>query len=339
MKRISIFMLVLIFTSSVLFAGVTKKTKSEVTFKGFGTYTLVQTEKIAADKKHVESENDFKGKGLMGGLAGKLLFKSANEGELVDLSEMTVYRMDHKNKQYHKVPLLQLSQQDMSSEEIGEQEDVKDEEEQSDIRIIRSEFKVEKTGESKTINKFSCDKYLVTWITEWENVNTGEKGTERLTTDVWTTPLSGDLQAAHEEEMAFSKAYMEKIGLDMDEVQKSILGTNWLTMFSALNQRQTQPDQESAQVAEEMKKIEGYPVVVDGKYFSEREGEEKQEQESQDITDVKNMFGGFVKKAIKKDKKKENEPSFAYYTELIELQKSSVDASALKVPENYKLKE
>lgn len=340
MKRHILLMVVLLFVSNILFAGVAKKSKSTITFKGFGTYTLTQTEKIIVDKKRVESDNNFKGQGIMGKLAGKLLFSSAQQGEIIDLPAMTIFQMDFKKKEYRKSSITKISEEDMKAgEPSNEEEETKDDQE-SDIRIIRSEFKVEATGEAKTINNFACKKYLVTSITEWENVKTGEKGTEKLFTELWTTPMTADLKAAQDEENQFSKAYLEKIGLDMDDLQQSVLGTHWLSILKSLDRNNQQPTQDEAKVAVEMRKIEGYPIVVDGKYFSERPAEQKQQEEEkqQDITDVKNVFGGFMKKAIKKEEKTEPEPNLSFYTEVIELSKTTVDEADFKVPANFKFK-
>ncbi len=339
MKKMVLLITVALMITTHVFAGVVKKSKSEVSFKDFGKFTSEQSEKITAEKKLTDSKNNFKGKGIVGSLSGKFLLKSGETGEIIDLSSMTITKMDHKEKEYTISSIEKLisegdTKQDPSSNEIESEDEV-----ESEIKIIRSEFKVDVTGESKNINNFPSEKYVISWLTEWENVETGQKGTDRLVTDVWTTPLSGSLQQAREEEAQFTKAYMKSIGIDADSLQQMILGTNWLALLGSMSEDGRQKRHKGPNFSDEMKKIEGYPVIIDGKYFAIREGGEKNEQEEEEASgDVKKMLGGFAKKAIKKGSDDKNEPAFTYYTELKEFSPSVVSDDAFQVPEYYKEK-
>jgi hypothetical protein len=339
MKKLSILLIVALMITTQLFAGVVKKTKSEVSFKDFGKFTSEQSEKITAEKKLTNSKNNFKGKGIVGSLSGKFLLKSGEIGEIIDLMSMTVTKMDHKKKEYELFPVEKISSEGIPEENKQSNEMESEEESESKIKIISSEFKVDITGESKKINDFPSEKYVITWVTEWENVETGQKGTDRLITDVWTTPLSGSLQQAREDEVQFTKAYMKSMGLDADSLQQMILGTNWLALLGSMSEEGQQKRHKGPNFSDEMKKIEGYPVIIDGKYFAIREGGEEEEQEEEEASgDVKKMLGGFAKKAIKKGSKDKNEPAFTYYTELKEFSPSTVSDDAFQVPDNYKEK-
>jgi hypothetical protein len=329
----------LIMTGSV-FAGVVKKTKVEVAFKDFGKFSSEQSEMLTLDKKVTDSKNDFKGKGITGKLSGTFFLKSGETGEIIDLPAMSITRIDHKKKEYRLEPIERITAGKGAGESSGTDEtDVQETEENSDIKIIRSEFKVEETAESKTINNFSSKKYVITWVTEWENVKTGEKGTDRLETDVWATPLTGGLQQAREEEMKFTKAYMQSIGIDADSLQQMMLGTNWLALLGSISGGNQKPQHQEANFSDEMKKIKGYPVVIDGKYFATREGGQNEEEKENDTGGgVKGMLGGLAKKALKKSPKDGNEPAFTYYTELIEFSPVNVGEDAFQIPANYKKK-
>lgn len=339
MKKMVILAIAGLMITGSVFAGVVKKTKIEVSFKDFGKFTSQQDETLTVEKKLTDSQNKFKGKGIAGKLSGKFFLKSGNTGEMIVLPEMMIYRMDHKRKEYRVEPIEKIASEEEATEAgYGGLEQV-EEDEESKIKIIRSEFQVENTGESKTINEFPSKKYVVTWITEWENVQTGQKGTDRLVTDVWTTPLTDDLGQAREEELAFSESYMKSIGIDADALQQMILGTNWLALLGSMSQEGQQPRHKGSNFADEMKKIEGYPVIIDGKYFSKREGGELEGNEDKDSgRGVKGMLGGLAKKALKKGAKDEKEPVFTYYTELIEFSPANVDDGAFQIPANYKKK-
>lgn len=340
MKKLVILMIVGLMMTGSVFAAVVKKTKVEVSFKDFGKFSSAQSEMLSTDKKMTDSKNDFKGKGIVGKLSGTFLLKSGEIGEIIDLPAMTIARLDHKKKEYRLEPIEKITDAKKAGKSGGVDEaDVQGEEEESDIKVIRSEFKVEETGESKTINNFSSKKYVITWMTEWENVKTGEKGIDRLETDVWTTPLTGDLEQARKEELKFTRAYMQSMGIDADSLQQMILGTNWMDLLGSINGNDQKPRHQGANFSDEMKKIEGYPVVIDGKYFATREGGENEEEKQKDKGGgVKGMLGGLAKKALKKGPTDENSPAFTYYTELIEFSPRNVDDNAFQIPANYKKK-
>jgi hypothetical protein len=285
----------------------------------------------------------------MGKVAGKLFLKSGNEGEIIDLPQMSIYKMNHKKKEFEVVAIEKITPPDMSEmgeESYPEEKEVEEEKpkEKSEIEIIRSEFKVTETGQTKTINNFPSKEYNVLWLTEWQNNKTGEKGIDSLSTIVWTTPITDHLKEAQKEEMTFSKAYMAKIGINIDEVQQQILGTHWLSLFNKMKEEEKTPQQRSYdKFVDEMNKIEGYPVIIDGKYYAIRpqlKPQEEEKEEETDITNVKKMFGGFAKKALKKKSRKPKtlEPAFAYYTELIEYTPTDINETDLQVPGNYKQK-
>ena len=316
-------------------AGVVKKSRTQVTFKGFGSLTMEQGERIAPDKKASETKTDFKGKGLLGKTLGSSLLRSGSFGEIVDLEALTVTSLDNKKKEYQTKPIEKI-QVGEASDEAGQEAETQPASE-SDIKIIRSEFKVEATGETQTLNGFPCEKYAVLWEAEWENVRTQAKGTEKMTTMVWTTPMSGDLQAAQDEEMKFSRAYLKAIGLDQDIMERSVLGGQWIQALASMNPANPAPSPEGRQVAKEMGKIKGYPILIDGKYFSVRpEGEKQVEEKGGGMPSLGKLAMGALKKKPKPGE--ENEPSLAYVIEILELSAAPVDASAFEIPAGYKQK-
>jgi hypothetical protein len=339
MKKLIVLFIATLLLSSSIWAGVVKKNKSEINFAKFGTFKTVETVKISGMKKVVDAESDFKGKGLVGKLAGKFALSSGNTGRIIDLNAMTIYEINHKKKEYKVMPIEEISYD--TGEKAEEQAGETEYEDESDIKITKNEFKVEETGESKTINNFPSKKFIVTWLTEWENTATGEKGTTRLITDVWTTPLTGDIEQCQQEESDFSSEHMKAMGVDLDQMQADILGTNWLSIFTQMGGEGAKADQDTASFAQKMKKIQGYPVVIDGKFFSTKEGGEAEEKEEESGGGLKGRLGGLAKKALgkKSDKSDENQPSFSYYTEVMELHPESIEESAIQIPANYKKKD
>ncbi len=184
-------------------AGVTRSQKSQITFKGFGTMTMTSTDSLAGDRKMSDITAEFKGKGLLGGLAGKTMFRSGHTGDFIDLAAMTTAQIDHKKKTYTVTPIekwaeTQKEMQNSRRKTPGGKAGIGHPDREERIQV-------EDTGEAKTINGFDCKKYLAVWTVEWENTETGDKGTDRLETATWTTPMTADLEKAQAEEMAFSR--------------------------------------------------------------------------------------------------------------------------------------
>ncbi|MBN2198233.1 MAG: hypothetical protein JW747_00115 [Candidatus Aminicenantes bacterium] len=332
MKKIAVGLLAGFILAGSAFGDVVKKTKSEITFRKFGTLTTVQEEKLTVERRAADMESTFKGKGLVGSLAGKALLRSGKFGEIVDLPQSSVINIDHKKKRYEVRPIEPPAKPSGAEESRPGREEQAGE---SDVKIIRSEFKVEKTGETRTINQFNCRKYLITWVTDWENTKTGAKGTESLTTDVWTTELTPELAADRKVETAFFLGYMKKMGLDRDVAANDYLGLAWIEILGSLDPAGGKPRLSTSKAAAELKKIQGFPVVVDGKYFSKSEGGPAAEEEESSG----GLLGRLSKKVLDRKPKDEGEtPVLAYYTELMEIRTVDLAAEDFEPPAGYKEK-
>jgi hypothetical protein len=328
---------VLLVLAAPMTAGVVKKSKSQVTFKGFGTLSLEQSELVSTEKKASSTKTDFKGKGILGKTLGSAMLRSGSFGEIIDLPAMTVTSLDDKKKEYSIRPIEKITLGQPSGQaESGQQAEAKPVNE-SDIKIIRSEFKVEDTGETQTFNQFPCKKYAINWEAEWENVKTGAKGTDKMTTLVWTTPMSGELQAAQAEELKFSQGYLKAVGLDANVLERDVLGGQWVQLLSSVNPANPAPSPKGQKVANELKKIEGYPIVIDGKYFAIRpEGEKKAEEEGGGGLSLGKLAMGALKKKPKPGE--DQEPAIGYYIEIQALVPAQLDDSVFRIPAGYKLK-
>ncbi len=322
-------------------AGVIKTSKTSVAFKGFGKIITHSTTRLQGMKQYEEKNTSFEGQGLMGAVTGRFM-NTGKEGEITALDELKIYRINFKKKQYTVSPIEKLNYEKPASSAKEEQETENEPAEKSNIRIIRRVFKVTDSGQDQMINQFKSHKYTILWVTQWKNMETGETGTDSLFTVVWTTKPSADLQKAQEEELQFGKAYMKKVGLDLSESQSDILGLRWLAQFQQMNRQENTPEKvEASQMAGELKKIKGFPVLVDGSYYAIRPHKKKvEEEEKTDISDLKSMFGGFMKKAIKKRMKKDNEKiedkaAFTYHTELISVKIANLSGDDFAVPDGF----
>lgn len=341
MKRIGIVILAGLAVLAPAFGGVVKTQKSTLAFKSLGSWTAVTTDRLTADRKLSETESEFKGKGLLGSLAGKTVFRSGKTGELVDLAAKTITTIDHKRKEYTVASIEKFAQDRQAALADAGQKPADKGQTESDIRIVKSEFKVTDSGETKAVNGFDCRKFEVRWIVDWENVKTGEKGTDKLETDVWATPETAALKSAQAEEMAFGKAYLKAMGLDADKLQRDILGTEWIGIMTSLDPMSggSKMKLEPGAVAREMGKIKGYPIVIDGKYSPAPKAKPAEEKE-ESVSSVGGALGKLGKGLLKKkpDPAEENAPALAFKTEVVSLEAAAVEAESLQVPANYKNK-
>lgn len=343
--------------------GAKKHTKTAVTF-GFGTYTAEEISKIESDVKRTDSKRKFKGKGIAGKLAGKFFAKSGKSAEILDLRKDNRYELNLKKKKCRVSPIVNVldsvdtamsSLKDVTQAWKEENEKYSDLKDSSRIVIKKSVFKVQKTDETKLINNFECYRFWTNAYTQWENTVTGQTGTDSISINSWMTENTEELQEAHAIEMNFNQAYLEKIGIKVDEMRENLFGTKWLEKLKQVEGKDinTTPDYEN--MAEEIKKFEGhYPIVVDLKYYAVRkssqkgkmEGGKAVEQEEETITDIrkdaKKKFGGFAKslfgKKKKKDDKKGLQPIMSLYEETIQFELTEFDPSEFVSPYDCKQK-
>ena len=337
MKRSVVLLTALAVLAAPAFSGVVKKSRSEVTFKGFGKLSMTQSSKLVPERQWVDSQSDFKGKGLLGGLAGKTVLRSGNYGEITDLPALTVTRLDPKKREYTVSPIKTFEAE--KAEETKAEEKPDERPAESDIRIVKSEFKVEDTGEALDVNGFPTNKYLVSWILDWENVRTGEKGTNTLETIVRTTPFTDAIVKAQAEEAKYFRGYMKAVGLDQEKLQQDVLGTSWMSLLDSMNAAKGRPSAsfDASKTVAEMKKIKGYPVVIDGKYVMTSD---KPKGEAEEGGGSKSVFGGLAKKVLKKKPAEGGapEPSLAYRVEILELAPADLGEADFQVPADYKKK-
>ena len=361
MNRIYGFFIIIGLLLTALQAGVIRESKSSVGFTGMGKYTQKTVIKLSGLKELEQTRSDFDADNVLMGMAAKFFTGDDNKSTLIDLNAEKIYTIDHEEKTYTVTPIRKLTEEDKQNidkvrkgelpqtDEDSEQTNEDMQEEESNIKLIRREFKVFDTGEKENINGFDCKKYTLYYVSEWEDTETGERTTDSLFTIVWTTPYSEQLKQINQEEMQFGKAYLKAVGMEVDweDTKDDILGLNWISMFGQMGKADVEaPDAESADIVKEMQKIEGFPVVIDGSYFviaPEKEEPEEQEEEEQstvDVTDMGSLFGAITKQVVKnetqKPQEKKNEAALTYRTELVRYEISDIPESDLSVPAGYK---
>ncbi len=340
--------LLLTIAVSVSFAGAIRQVSNKIHFKGIGTYQIQSTFKTQNNIQLHDSQKDFKGSGFTGNMLAKFVLKPGHTARVINLDKSQVIDINHNRKAFRIKPLRKQSVNpltDGDDEESGMNQDTESSNE-SDIKIIRNEFDVKKTGNSKTINGFPCNEYLITWVVEWQNINTQKSGIDSLSSHVWTTAVTSEMKAAEAEERSFASQLSHTLDLGLDDQHSQMLGLHWLAMFQALNQQQDHTGAiNEEEWTQKLKRIKGYPVLTDGKYFvysKTPQNKVKEKEEKINYRSKRSIFSGIMKKAFSKKKKKVTQKTgirkanFSFHTEMKMLKSASIPASAFQPPAGYR---
>ncbi len=328
-----------------------KETKDVVYFNGLGNYEVSRTVNMTDNDKNVSEKTHFKGEGLIKGAIAKMILKSQEQREIMQIKENKRFEIKPDKKVYRVFPLIMkdTAMPDMSTmngtgePDTAEAVSENNQQEESDIEVVRNEFTVTPTDEYKDLNGFKCRKYNMLWLTELRNKKTDEHVIDSLFTEIWTTPKSGSIEQAQGIEDGFNKNYLGGMGFDSLANTNMVLGTTWIDLFKQTGEESNmeKPDASTPDAIKEMNKIEGVPIVIDGKFFvlSDKKTEEKPEEKKDKSLNVKKRLGGFLRRAVekKKEKPKGPQPAITYHTEVVRWEVTSPQTDWFTVPSDYRL--
>ncbi len=279
---------------------------------------------------------------MVGGIMGAVAGGYRNTAKTTRLDKDLIWNINHGNKTYTENPLQVPS--------IEVPEEVEDRTESVAIKsrgkyeVIESEISVEETGNAKDINGFPCEEYLLTYRLVLRNKEKGDTLGQEMTVDFWLTPVTEVLTQAQKEKGEFNQKMLEKLGLEVSPQQMEQLGLNMITIMYGVDSDDAQEKLE--EVAEELAKLEGYPIVTEVKWRLEaKEAEPEPEPEPVEKKPSFPTSLGGLRSALKKQVTKEivkqiPEPKLPefLFTSYIEVKSVAVDelpASDFEVPEGY----
>lgn len=316
--------------------------------RGIGASESTVVEKLSGLKKHEKSS--VKMTGSVGGFLSRIAGDMGSDVITV-IPRDVVWTLDHKKKTYIE---SRITLPKGKEEPSGRAEETKAEEtkqETSKVRVIRNEISVKETGEKKTVNGFDCSRYVITWLIETENIDTGERAKTTMTNDLWNTPETKETRALQKEELEFAVAYMKKMGLDISAEDAGKFGMAAVAGMFGEDDRAVQ--EKLKELQEKMAKVKGYPIVTALKWVTETSGpprqapKEQAETESEDADlsgGIGGLLGGLARKTVKqkasesvKDGRKEENVLFDVYSEIKRIDVSSIPASDFEVPAGYKM--
>lgn len=322
-------------------------------FAGMGAFEVSEKEYYQGMKRREESVQKFTGS-ILSKLTG-----AQQTNNIYRVDKDIIWELRPTNKTYVERSISsppepyqspETTEENQSSDEPAESADsTPTAEEKPKVKIVRNEFKIDKTGEKKVINSFDCSKNVLTWLVEVEDLETKQRATNLMTVDVWTTPETGSLKTLREEELAYNQAYTKKLGLEITPDDSRLLGLNAMSA--------TMGDVDTEKLAEEMNKIEGYPIATtvtwkamgdpNAKPDAESTQEAKAETASAQDMDLSEglggLVGGFLKKQIEPaaDKSTEKKKSanevvlFESYIEVRKVDTGSLGKEIFEIPTGF----
>lgn len=293
-------------------------------FAGLGAGETTSVEKISGLKKR-ETANV-----KMSGNTDKIPGDLATD-RITDLQQGLVWRLDHQGKSYTEA---KIKPPPTGRGLAGGKEAANAA--RSGVRVLRDEITVKATGEKKTISGYECVHYVVTWITESEDLNTKERVESIRVSDLWNTPETPEIKALQKEERDYNEAWLKKIGWDSasKELEKLGLGAG-AGMLLGSNDGVNKSAREAAA------KIQGYTVASGTKWNMKSSGGDnaKAAASAPNENDPKVARGlsGFMAALSQGDGSGASSEGLVYeaYSEIEKIDTAVLPKSAFAVPEGY----
>jgi hypothetical protein len=305
-------------------------------FLGMGGFTATSKIMIQGDARRQENQMQF---------TGTIMKHLSPKGTTVDITRLDkelFWNFNDKDKKYTETTFAEykkLFEEGKMTMPMPGQEEEKPADQQ-EYEWQEPVVKVKDLGDQQKINNFSCKHYLVTVTTIGKHKATGKLDTLLVSADMFNSVNVGK---AMKQISDFDLRLLKALGLDK-------LDNSALQMVAARYALQMK------KLAEEMRKIEGYPVRTEMLFTmtthamaAQKPAETaEKEEESTPPTDVKGALGGMFGKKLKemakaKAAKSEGDPNrkelYQSVHELVTIAVGDVPADQFEVPAGYKLQE
>lgn len=278
MRKLSAFVATIMLTVAIVSpAAVRKEENTKVKFEGMlGRMAGMFGGKAASEG--VSSVVALKG--------DRMLTKTGDNGQLVDLAEEKIYEIDFKKKSYEVMTFEQMRQKIRETQEKMQKEmaKVKDQQEQSppNANNLEVEFDIKETGQKKTIAGFDTHEVVMTITMHEKGKKVEDSGGMGLVSNIWlTSKLPGDDEVA-----VFYMKFYEKLAMavDMRQMQQMAMAMAANPMMGDMMKK----------FAEEGKKLNGTPVLTETRFeaISSKEQMAAAAQEEKQGSNVDIPMGG-----------------------------------------------
>lgn len=306
-------------TASVALADGTVQQKTKVQFGGFiGGVVNVFGGKAA--REGVTSDTSVSGK--------RMLTTNDRSGELIDLAEEKIYRIDFNRKNYTVVTFDELRKQFEEAKRDAEKEakeaEGKKKEEGPEYEV---DFDVEETGQKQKINGFDTRQVITTVTVREKGKKLEQSGGAVLTADMWMGPKVPAMQ----EIAAFNQKYFKQLyGDELAEMQQmAVLMATTPTFAKAMKE-----------FGKHRKSFDGDAIRTTLTFETVAAPGQQMEEEEDSEASPAGLVGGFLRGAMKKRQEKKGEDAAPGRSRLFEstseLLSASSNAGEVGIPAGFK---
>lgn len=294
---------------------------------GIGTAEVTAVTEYQGDKCAANQSTK-----MVGGLVGAVAGKPQSSVEITRLDKDVIWDLNPAKKTYAERPIA-LPTDRLHAEGQGGQSG-----QRSPYRIVKSDMKVTKTGQSKSINGFPCIEYLMTWEVVLEDTASKTQVTQVMTMDMWNTPLTDQLTQVQTAQADFGRKLAQKYGVELSPDETQRMGMGMFTSMYGLDPKEAA--QKFDEADKELAKIEGYPVVTDIKWQVKGDSTAKKpepEPAPQPSSGLSGMLAGKLAQSITpKQSSAAPDVVFSSYQELKSATVGGVPGGDFEIPAGYK---
>jgi len=257
-------------------------------------------------------------------------------GEIIDLSEEKIYKLDMKKKTYEVTTFDQLRQQMREAREKAQKQAAEqqgNEEKQQDTGQPQKEyevdFNVKETGQKKQLAGYDTREVIMTVTVREKGKTLEDGGGLVMNVDSWLGPQIPALKEVAEFELKYWRQLQGPDAMGMSPEQMAMI----VAMYPAFKQAADRLQKESP-------KLQGTPLASTTTVEGVKSKEEAAQQTSESAPKSIGGLGGMLARKMAKKDDNANATRATIFTaehEVQELQ-TSVAASDLEIPAGFKQK-
>ena len=257
-------------------------------------------------------------------------------GEIIDLSEEKIYKLDMKKKTYEVTTFEQLRQQMREAREKAQKQAAEqqgNEEKQQDTGQPQKEyevdFNVKETGQKKQLAGYDTREVIMTVTVREKGKTLEDGGGLVMNVDSWLGPQIPALKEVAEFELKYWRQLQGPDAMGMSPEQMAMI----VAMYPAFKQAADRLQKESP-------KLQGTPLASTTTVEGVKSKEEAAQQTSESAPKSIGGLGGMLARKMAKKDDNANATRATIFTaehEVQELQ-TSVAASDLEIPAGFKQK-
>ena len=286
--------------------------------------------------------NLFGGKSAKEGVEGKTAVKgnrkatlTGNTGQIIDLSEEKVYDIDFKKKQYTVTTFAELRRRMQEAEERARKEAEKEErkeegrkeEPQKPAKEYEVDFDVKETGQKKQIAGYDTKNVIATVTVREKGKTLEDGGGLVMTSDLWLGPQIPQMKEFTDFDIRYWKQLQGPQSATMSAEQMAMVLAMFPLVGKAMDRMQKDGD-----------KLSGTALDSTITFEAVKTKEQlAQAQEQQKSSGGGGIGGLLAKKIMKSEPPKARSTIFTTRHEILEVA-TSVDATDLAIPADYKEK-